>query len=85
MIKSEFGWEASLRKGPVGLFDVYVDEAIIFTNRRQSGRLPPDDEIVRRVREHLARSARPPGGGGQKDAGKADETRAASGGSCGCG
>ncbi len=85
MIKKEFGWEANVKKGPVGLFDVYVDEAVVYTNRLEGGRLPQDNEVVRRIRKHLAGSAQPPGGTGKKGSGKAGESQAPSGGSCGCG
>jgi predicted Rdx family selenoprotein len=64
---------------------VYVDEAIIYSNRREGGRLPEDDDIVRRIRDYLSRSARPPGEAGGKGRGKAGEAQAASADQCGCG
>ena len=45
-----------LKKGPVGLFDVYVDEGIIYSNRREGGRRPANEEVVQRIREYLGRS-----------------------------
>ncbi len=74
-----------MRKGPIGLFDVYVDEAIIYSNRREGGRLPDKDEIVRRIRDYVSRAAAPPGKAGKKGKSQTDQAQAASGGSCGCG
>jgi predicted Rdx family selenoprotein len=44
-----------VKKGPVGIFDVYVDESVIYSNRKEGGRLPKNDEIVQRIRDYQAR------------------------------
>jgi len=44
-----------VKKGPLGIFDVYVEEGIIYSNRRAGGRLPGSDEIIQRLREYQER------------------------------
>jgi len=44
-----------LKKGPVGLFDVYVDDGVIYSNRREGGRLPQNEEIIEKIRKYQAR------------------------------
>jgi hypothetical protein len=39
-----------VKKGPVGIFDVYVDEWVVYSNRREGGRLPKNEEVIRRIR-----------------------------------
>jgi predicted Rdx family selenoprotein len=46
-----------VKKGPVGMFDVYVDEWVVYSNRREGGRLPKNDEVVRRIRDYQERSS----------------------------
>ena len=36
------------------MFDVYVDESVIYSNRREGGRLPKNDEIIQRIRDYQA-------------------------------
>jgi len=48
-----------LKKGPVGLFDVYVDDGVIYSNRREGGRLPRNEEIIEKIRKYQARPGRP--------------------------
>lgn len=69
-----------MRKGPIGLFDVYLDESVVYSNRREGGRLPESDEVIQRIRDflsHPAEPARKPGGESQAGA--------APGSQCGCG
>lgn len=72
--------EAKIRKGPVGLFDVYVDESVIYSNRTEGGRLPEKDEIVQRIRDFLSLHAKP-----ERGQPKAPKPKGASEGQCGCG
>ena len=46
-----------MKKGPVGMFDVYVDEWVVYSNRREGGRLPENEEVVRRIRDYQGRSS----------------------------
>ena len=48
-----------LKKGPVGLFDVYVDDGVIYSNRREGGRLPRNEEIIEKIRKYQARPGQP--------------------------
>ncbi len=70
-----------MKEGPVGIFDVYVDESVIYSNRKEGGRLPKNDEIVQRIRDYQARPA--PQTKGRRNLGK--EAPVQSGGQCGCG
>jgi predicted Rdx family selenoprotein len=46
-----------VKKGPVGMFDVYVDEWVVYSNRREGGRLPKNEEVVQRIRDYQGRSS----------------------------
>ena len=48
-----------MKKGPVGIFDVYVDEWVVYSNRREGGRLPKNEEVIRRIRDYQGRLAVP--------------------------
>ena len=48
-----------MKKGPVGIFDVYVDEWVVYSNRREGGRLPKNEEVIRRIRDYQGRLALP--------------------------
>jgi hypothetical protein len=48
-----------VKKGPVGIFDVYVDEWVVYSNRREGGRLPKNDEVIQRIRDYQGRLALP--------------------------
>jgi|GEM_PF-1804719 len=39
-----------VKKGPRGLFDVYADGGIIYSNRTEGGRLPRNEEIIEKLR-----------------------------------
>lgn len=47
----------------MGLFDVYVPEGIIYSNRNEGGRLPKNEEIIEKIREYLERPDGPSLGG----------------------
>ena len=46
-----------MKNGPVGMFDVYVDEWVVYSNRREGGRLPKNEEVVQRIRDYRGRSS----------------------------
>jgi predicted Rdx family selenoprotein len=48
-----------LKKGPTGLFDVYVADGMIYSNRSAGGRLPENEEIIEKIRKYLERPDRP--------------------------
>ena len=79
-IKKEFAIEAKVKKGPVGMFDVYVDEWVVYSNRREGGRLPKNEEVVQRIRDYQGRSSRIRGTRAQ-----VDESQTASDCGPGCG
>lgn len=45
-ISDKFGVEAELVKGKNGIFDVVVDGILVFS-KRETGRFPKNDEILR--------------------------------------
>jgi hypothetical protein len=49
-IKQEFGIEALLTKGRVGIFEVFMNKKLIYSNH-QSGLLPTNEEVFRKIRE----------------------------------
>jgi hypothetical protein len=65
-----------LKKGPRGLFDVYVDEGIIYSNRSEGGRLPGNDEIIEKLRKY---QRSPKGSAGRDRGAKPGGTAAESG------
>jgi selT/selW/selH-like putative selenoprotein len=48
-LKQEFGVEAELIRGTNGVFDVVVDDQLVFS-KHESGRFPNDGEVEARVR-----------------------------------
>lgn len=82
VIKKEFGIEANIRKGPIGLFDVYVDGWTVYSNRAQGGRLPQAAEIIAGIRDYQRRLTLP-GEGTSLDK-KASDGEANSGTQCSC-
>lgn len=70
-----------MRKGPIGLFDVYLDESVIYSNRREGGRLPKNEEVLARIRDFLSQPAQPKK---RRITGK-DPAAAAPESQCGCG
>jgi len=70
-----------VRKGPIGLFDVYADESVIYSNRREGGRLPKNQEVLQRIRDFLSLPAQPKKG----EAARKGQAKAAPGSQCGCG
>lgn len=41
------------------MFDVYVDEWVVYSNRREGGRLPQNNEVIQRIRDYQGRPALP--------------------------
>ena len=37
------------------MFDVYVDEWVVYSNRREGGRLPESKEVIQRIRDYRGR------------------------------
>ena len=87
-IKKEFSIEAKLKKGPVGIFDVYIDEWVVYSNRRECGRLPKNDEIISKIKDYQTRPTLPTKGvpSNTKNAtAEGGKPEATSGSQCGCG
>ena len=49
-LKTSFGVEATLIKGGGGVFDVTLDDKVIYS-KHDTGRFPTDEEIVGLVKE----------------------------------
>jgi len=45
-IKDKLGIESDLREGHGGLFEVSVDNKVLFTNNKKCGNLPRNEDIV---------------------------------------
>lgn len=56
-IEKEFGIVPHLKKGHNGIFEVYASKGIIYTNRSECGRLPKNEEIILKLRNHQAHLA----------------------------
>lgn len=77
-----------MKKGPIGIFDVYADEWVIYSNRWEGGRLPQKDEIVAKIREYQSRPFLAKKGARPKSEAATAEgcaPEATSGSQCGCG
>ena len=77
-----------MKKGPIGMFDVYVDESVIYSNRWEGGRLPQKDEIIAKIRDYQTRSFLPKKGAQSRTKNATAEggtPQATSGSQCGCG
>jgi selenoprotein W-related protein len=48
-IKNKYGADAELVKGVNGIFDVYVDNKLIFSRKTEGGRFPEPQDIFDRV------------------------------------
>ena len=65
----------------MGLFDVYADEFVIYSNRREGGRLPKNQEVLQRIRDFLSLPIQTKKG----ETPRKGQSKGASGGECGCG
>jgi selenoprotein W-related protein len=50
-IKKEFEVEVNLREGVGGIFEVAINEEVVFSNLEE-GRFPENEEILEKIREH---------------------------------
>ena len=53
-IEKEFGIMPNLEKGHNGIFEVYASKRIIYSNWNECGRLPKNEEIIVKLRNHQA-------------------------------
>ena len=51
-IRDEFGLAATLEEGHGGIFEVRINDAVVFNNFKRGGRLPTDQQIFQEIREH---------------------------------
>jgi predicted Rdx family selenoprotein len=49
-IRNEFGVAANLEEGHGGIFEVKIDDAVVYSNRRQCSKLPTIEQIFQEVR-----------------------------------
>lgn len=52
-IKNAFGFTADLVEGHNGIFEVAIGGQVLYTNQKECGRLPENEEILQKIREHL--------------------------------
>jgi selenoprotein W-related protein len=50
-IKKEFEIKVNLREGVGGIFEVAINEEVVFSNLEE-GRFPENEEIFKKIREH---------------------------------
>jgi selT/selW/selH-like putative selenoprotein len=50
-IKNAFGVTAELKGGHGGVFDVTLDDALIYS-KDETFRFPTDEEVLKKIREH---------------------------------
>lgn len=53
VIKNAFGFTADLLEGHNGIFEVAIGGQVVYTNHKECGRLPENEEILLKIREHL--------------------------------
>ena len=67
-IKDKLGVEANLREGHGGIFEVAIDDDVLYTNNRKCGNLPQNEDVVSMIQGYMTGdrtgSDRMPGGGG---------------------
>jgi predicted Rdx family selenoprotein len=51
-IESEFGIVAQLKEGHGGIYKVTINGEVVYTNRRQAGRRPMNEEIFQKIRTY---------------------------------
>ena len=52
-IKKEFDVEVNLKEGVGGVFEVAINEGVVFSNLKE-GRFPENEEIFQKIHEHVA-------------------------------
>lgn len=52
-IKNRFGLEAILKEGHDGIFEIRMDDHVIYNNLAQGGRLPTDKEILQEIQRRI--------------------------------
>lgn len=52
-MKEELGVDAELIAGTGGVFDVIVDEEVIYSRKKSGGKFPEDGQIVTALKEML--------------------------------
>ena len=52
-IKEEFDIKVNLKEGVGGVFEVAINEGVVFSNLKE-GRFPENEEIFQKIREHVA-------------------------------
>jgi len=51
-VKNQFGIVANLIEGHDDIFEVAINDQVIYTNSQQCGRLPDNEEVVQMIREY---------------------------------
>jgi predicted Rdx family selenoprotein len=51
-IRNRFGIASKLKEGHGGIFEVAIDDQVIYTNGGQCGYLPESEEVCQRIREY---------------------------------
>lgn len=53
-LEKEFGIKANLKEGHGGIFEVAVNDQVAYSNLKQCGRFPENEEIFEKIRQHQA-------------------------------
>jgi len=73
----------NLKEGHGGIFEVVIDDQIVYTTLKECGRLPENEEIFQKIREHQGSPEKHPQSGQRKEQdGQAQRTEGGS--SCCC-
>ncbi|KPK99779.1 MAG: hypothetical protein AMJ91_06330 [candidate division Zixibacteria bacterium SM23_73_3] len=51
-IEKEFGSMVNLKEGHDGIFEVSINDQVVYSNFNQCGRLPENEEIFQKIREY---------------------------------
>lgn len=53
-VEKEFGIVANLKEGHGGIFEVAINDQVAYSNLKECGRFPEDEEIFDKIRQHQA-------------------------------
>ena len=52
-IKAEFGITPELIGGHGGIYELSINDAVVYSNKSSCGEIPEDDELFREIRKYL--------------------------------
>lgn len=51
-VKKEFDVRVNLKEGHDGIFEVAINDQTVYSNLKECGRFPEDEEIFQKIREY---------------------------------